>query len=660
MLLTFLHIIPSLFSAQDDLSVSDDMIPGTVKSITVSGVYGQGDYDLSKPSWTSLANPSTYTIALNASVKAGESKALTDKTSALMMIPQILGADAKVSMVFNDGAKDKTVSFSLNGTSWTAGKHITYVLSSSKITTLKMGDLTYPKGWNSVNQIRTAYDPKDPNSSVDAGLFVVNDENKVIAANVKLTLSSTSSGTSWSLPTGSKLKFSPKYNYFVYYPYQDNLAGLPVVNTTISDVSISSSTQFFAAAIANWKIATDQSTLKKMNDCDLQIGMASLDEDGCSVSFKMEHAMGLAEIVLAKGSFTDRICYLVGYEEYPTWNGTTTSYASSSIKNHTMYGIADHRYVSIVKPGENSFMSNTDKDAWKEEVKLSPAANEVKSGTAYNSDNTTTPHAYTLAVGDIYYSDGAISHQEDTLLISTSERIPIGIVGYTTMNEDGNYWTEKGVSGKGGHALVMCLKTIDSTGKTSSGSEYVWYSSKSNLGRTKVKSKSLLVNSYSETYGSGYAETDTLIQKWGSDAAAAYQAKNYSTLPANSAKCTGWFLPTAGQYYAVMTNLGAPFSDDWTGIWDGNRSTHPNEGFFSNMAKVTTNINNKLKKVGDSNYTEFFGDFNIWAWTSSEFSSSAAVSIGSGISVSQGSGSFRFYGAGSKMNRAPVRPFLAF
>ena len=657
--LSFNHALTAI-----TFSISADMIPGKVKSITVSGVYGQGDYDFSNASWGSWDKPSTYAIELNdASVNAGESKALTDKNSALMMIPQNLGADAKVSMVFNDGSKDKTVSFSLNGTSWTAGKHITYVLSSSKITTLKMGSLTYPTGWNSVNdgathKIRKAYD-----LNTSAGLFVVNDENKVIAANVKLPLS-TSSGTSLSLPTGQKLKFSPQYNYFVYYPYQEEgLPGAPAKDAP--NINVTSAEKFFDGAIDTWKshnIAADQSTLEKMNACDLQIGNASLDEDGCSVSFTMEHAMGLAEIVLDKGSFTDRICYLVGYEEYPTWNGTTTSYASSSIKNHTMYGIADHRYVSIVKPGENSFMSNTDKDAWKEEVKLSPAANEVKSGTAYNSDNTTTPHAYTLAVGDIYYSDGAISHQEDDLLKSTSERIPIGIVGYTTMNKDGNYWTEKNTKDDkiGGHALVMCLKTIGSTGKTSIGTGYAWYSSNTDAGRTKVNSKDKLVNSYNQSYGSGYSETDALITKWGSAAAAAYQAQRYSTLPAPSSKCTGWFLPSAGQYYAVMTTLGATFSSDWSGIWNGDTSTHPKLGFFSNMTTVTKNINDKLKNVGDSNYTEFFGSVNTCAWTSSEFSSTGAVYVDSGVDESKGSGSVRFRYGSYKTYQKPVRPFLAF
>lgn len=651
--LSFSHALTAI-----TFSIGADMIPGMVKSIKVSGVYGQGDYDFSTGKWIHLANPSTYVIKLDAPVEAGESKALTDKTSALMMIPQEdFGEDAKVSMEFNDGKKDITVSFSLNGTSWKAGNHITYVLSSSKITTLKMGSLDYPDGWKSVSQIRTAYDPNDPNSSVSAGLFVVNEKNNVIAANVKLTLISTSSGTSLSLPADSKLKFSPQYNYFVYYPYQDqvSLRGLPVVNNThICDVS--SSTKFFADAIATWKsskITADQSTLKMMNACDLQIGKASLDDDGCSVSFKMEHAMGLA-VLNRESKNVPKHYILSGHPSYTWDNGTTTLIPNATLSNsQKLYATTNTQGVKVIPPSAESSFSSTSNgnDAWTGDVNITAAANGVGTGTA-KIKATKIDHDYTMAVGDIYYSDGAMTHQSEAL---ASGKTPIGIVGYL----GSDYWTEKGVSGKGGHALVMCLKTIGSTGKTSIGTGYAWYSSNIDAGRTKVTSKSDIVNSKNQPYGSGYTETDALIKKWGSAAAAAYYAQNYNTLPAPSSKCTGWFLPTAGQYYAVMTNLGAPFSDDWTGIWDGNTTTHPNLGFFSNMTTVTKNINDKLMTVGDSNYTEFFGAVNTWAWTSSEYSSTDAVTIDSGVDDSKGSGSVRFDGLGKPIQK-PVRPFLAF
>lgn len=661
--LSFSHALTAI-----TFSISADMIPGTVKSITVSGVYGQGDYDLSKASWVPLANSSsTYAITLNASVKAGESKALTDKNSALMMIPQDLGPNAKVSMVFNDGAKDKTVSFSLDGTSWKAGNHITYVLSSSKITTLKMGSLDYPDGWKSVSQIRTAYDPNDPNSSVSAGLFVVNEKNNVIAANVKLTLISTSSGTSLSLPADSKLKFSPQYNYFVYYPYQDqvSLRGLPVVNNThICDVS--SSTKFFADAIVTWKsskITADQSTLKMMNDCDLQIGKASLDDDGCSVSFKMEHAMGLA-VLNRESKSLDHFYKLQGYEDYTWSNGSVPMTANGTFSSgQKLFSTTATQGIMVVAPNSTVTFTNTSngKDEWKTtsvSIKINEG-NKVYSDEAklklQHYDETT----YTMDVGDIYYDNGGITKpSKDEIAAARKNGLTtIGIIGYL----GNDYWTEKDVviSEKkvGGHALVMCLKTIESTGKTSIGKGYAWYSSNSTAKRSWVNSISLIADSYKQSYGSGYTETAALINKWGSAAAAAYQAKNYSTLPAPPNKCTGWFLPSAGQYYAILKGFLGNFS-----FTDNNFSSFIKKN--GSIANITNTINEKLSSVDDLNYTEFFGSINTWAWTSSEYSDEYAVGIDSGIDDGHEKGTIRFFFDGAfyqgKKGELPVRPFLAF
>lgn len=643
-------------------SVSADMIPGTVKSITVKNVSGQGDYNISTGTWGSLgAASASYAISLGTSgagiaVKAGESKALTDGSSALLMVPQTFaaGSSAQIEMVFHDGNKDRTVTASLAGTSWDAGKHITYVLSASSITTLQLGGIAFPTSWShsytsTTNPLKSAYANGDK-----MGLFVVDDSKKVIASNVQLSYN----GSAWSLPSGSKQKFSPKYSYFVYYPYQSSLTGLPAQGASVSDVS--SAKAFFSSAISTWssnKLAHDQSTLDKMNACDLQIGMGSLTSDGTKIQFAANtHAMGLADITLGSKTVPNTY-HLSTYSEYTWTHGTTTIHAVASVSGRNLYKVADYHYVTIVKPGQaTSFScgSTSDADAWTEAVLVSPADNAIVKGTA-TSKRTAISIAHTLAVGDIYYSDGALSSQSESLL---SGKTPVGIVGYVGEN----YWTEKQLksSNKGGHALVMCLKTIGSTGTTSIGTGYAWYSSNTDAGRPKVNSKALLTGSNNQTYGSGFNETNELITKWSTAAAAAYHAKHYTELSASSSKCSGWFLPTAGQYYAVMTTLGAPFSDDWTGIWDGNTSTHPKLGFFNNMTTVTTNINNKLKKVGDSNYTEFFGDINTWAWTSSEFSSSYAVFVDSGVDDSKGSGSVRFHNLNSKTYQSPVRPFLAF
>lgn len=631
-------------------SVSADMIPGTVKSITVKNVSGQGDYNISTGTWGSLgAASASYAISLGTSgagiaVKAGESKALTDGSSALLMVPQTFaaGSSAQIEMVFHDGHKDRTVTASLAGTSWAAGKHITYVLSASSITTLQLGDINFPTSWSrsytsTTHHLKSAYANGDK-----MGLFVVDDSMKVIASNVQLSYN----GSAWSLPSGSKQKFSPKYSYFVYYPYQASLPGLPAQGASVRDVT--SATAFFSSAISTWsssKLAPDQSTLAKMNACDLQIGRGSLTSDGTKIQFSANtHAMGLADITLGSKE-VENVYHIKGYETY-TWKyDKTTVYAFDGFSGRSLYNVASHQYVAIVKPGvETSFScsSTTDADTWTGEVKVKPNADAVAKGTAISSRSTYSKE-HTLAVGDIYYSDGALSSQSEALL---SGKTPVGIVGYV----GDNYWTEKQLmsSNKGGHALVMCLKTIGSTGSTNIGTGYAWYSSNTDAGRTKVSTGDMIRGSSSQAYGSGYTETAALVAK-GSAYAAATAAKNYDALPAKSSKCTGWFLPSAGQCYAVMKSLGGGISPDTWNI--GN--------FFGNMTTVSGKINKALSKVGANKYTEYFQGVNTWEWTSSEFSATYAVSVDSGVDDSKGSGSVRF-SRDTKAAQLPVRPFLAF
>ena len=668
MLLTFLHIIPSLFSAPDDLSVSDDMEKGVINSITIEGVKGEGDYDLSdnksdnKWDLSNSTAAGSYTVSFDGvEGKVDGKRALTgggNDNKVLMMIPQKLVDDANVTINFTPtGRGVKEASFSLGGTTWEPGRHITYVLSTTKLLNLNMGTITYPDGWESVND-NAVHKIKSSYTNGDAiGMYVVDKNNKVIEENLKFTYN----GSQWTVEPGKEFKGSPKYNYFVYYPYQsDGLPGAPAKDTP--NINVTSAENFFDDAIDTWKsrkLAADQNTLDKMNACDLQIGKASsLDEAGLNISFAMKHTMGLAVLNRESKSFTKHYI-LSGYTSYTWDNGTTTLIPSATLSNsQKLYATTNTQGVKVIPPSAVSTFSSTStgNDAWSDDVNITAVANGVGTGTA-KIKATKVDYTYTMAVGDIYYSDGAMTHQSEDL---ASDKTPIGIVGYL----GSDYWTEKDTKEKGigGHALVMCLKNIGSTGSTVMGTGYAWFSSNSDVGITKVNSRDLLVKSYNQTYGSGYTETAALIKNFGRNAAAAFYAKNYNTLPANSSKCTGWFLPTVGQYYAVMKTLGAPFSDDWTGIWDGYTTTHPYRGFFSNMTTVTKNINKKLKKVGDTKYyTVFFESFNTWAWTSSECSSTNAVFIDSGVDDSKGSGSVRFNGGDfAKTYQLPVRPFLAF
>ena len=662
--LTFSHALTAI-----SFVAAKDILSGTVKSVSFKNVKGNGIYNLETGIWTSVDTPMDFTLRLGTdgngvTVNGTSDIALTSGTQNFMMIPQrFTSDDSKVVMELEEADGTSYHLEALLKTEWQAGHTVTYRLSSSSLLPgLEITTVSYPQDWvgkykvDGKSVFNSAYQKGD-----SIGIYAINAGGEVTQANVKATYD----GTKWSLPGGEKLRNNATISYFAYFPYvkddDQKIASMPRVGTKVSSDDLSSEHAFFKGLEDNWEVK-DQSTLEKLNAADLQVCKAVLDKTASGLNLTMQHGVGLADITLGQG-----LNYkLENYEKYK-WTASIVSDKLAD-KESKLYKPVVNQMLGVIKANHDTTFKGVAsggwKCAWKNELTFNPTCAQIIKKTAEREDDN--EHLYTLEVGDIYYTNGALTHQNYDL-----ETIqPIGIVGYI----GNDYWTEKDfeISRKpvGGHALVMCLKTIGSTGSTKAAQEgknvqayigtgYAWYSSNTDAGRTKINNKDLLVNSYKQSYGSGYTETAALIKKWGSAAAAAYQAQNYNTLPAPSSKCTGWFLPSAGQYYAVMTNLGATFSSDWTGIWDGNTTTHPKLGFFSNMTTVTTNINDKLKTVGDSNYTEFFGDINTWAWTSSEFSSTNAVHIDSGVDDSKGSGSVRFYNI-SKTDQVPVRPFLAF
>ena len=660
--LTFSHALTAI-----SFVAAKDIPQGIVKSVSIKGVKGKGIYGFDDNSWVLDPGSKDYSLALGSegngmSINGTEDVALTTNNQHFMMLPQNFETDeSKVEIVYQgtDGTLH-TLETSLKDTEWQAGHTVTYRLSSSSLLPgLEITTVSYPQDWvdkykvDGKSVFNSAYQKDDA-----IGIYAINARGEVTQSNVKATYD----GTKWSLPGGEKLRNNATISYFAYFPYvtydDQKISSMHKVVTKVSPDDLSSEHAFFKGLEDNWEVK-DQSTLEKLNAADLQVCKAVLDKTASGLNLTMQHGVGLADITLGQG-----LNYkLENYEEYK-WTASIVSDKLAD-KESQLYKPVVNKMLGVIKANHDTTFKGVAsggwKCAWKNELTFNPTCAQIIKKTAEREDDN--EHLYTLEVGDIYYTNGALTHQDYDL-----ETIqPIGIVGYL----GNDYWTEKGVSGKGGHALVMCLKTICSIGSTKAAQEdfkngknvqayigtgYAWYSSNIDAGRTKVNSKSDIENSCYKTSGSGYTETAALINKWGSAAAAAYQAQKYSTLPAPSSKCTGWFLPTAGQYYAVMTNLGAPFSNDWTGIWDGNTSTHPKYGFFNNMTTVTTNINNKLMKVGDTKYTEFFGDINTWAWTSSEFSSVVGVLVDS-----RGAGSVRFYSnCYSKPGLNPVRPFLAF
>ena len=221
-------------------AVGKDMVPGTISKITVRGVKGEGDYNIATNTWNTdnVTAGAEYTIDNlgsngDGTITGEKDVALTNNDQTLLMIPQTLGSDAEVEIVFDNDNGAKTLTASLNGTSWEAGHSIIYKLSASEVTTLSLGNIEFPTNWSSqytttANKLKSAYDGTEK-----IGLFVVDDQGYIRNANVQLTYNS--STKSWNLPESTNVLFSPRFKYFAYCnPTSTDLSNnLPQVGTKV-------------------------------------------------------------------------------------------------------------------------------------------------------------------------------------------------------------------------------------------------------------------------------------------------------------------------------------------------------------------------------------------------------------------------------------------
>lgn len=109
------------------------MAPGTIKSVTVTNVRNSGTYDMLRSAWTLNDATTSYTVSpdmATGSTTADGTKLNADDAT-FMLLPQTLGADSKLEVMFHDNisGRDRLLTASLNGAEWPMGKTVTYRLS---------------------------------------------------------------------------------------------------------------------------------------------------------------------------------------------------------------------------------------------------------------------------------------------------------------------------------------------------------------------------------------------------------------------------------------------------------------------------------------------------------------------------------------------------
>ena len=109
------------------------MAPGTIKSVTVTNVRNSGTYDMLRSVWTLNDATTSYTVSPNMATGSttAEGTKLNADDATFMLLPQTLGVDSKLEVMFHDNisGRDRLLTASLNGAEWPMGKTVTYRLS---------------------------------------------------------------------------------------------------------------------------------------------------------------------------------------------------------------------------------------------------------------------------------------------------------------------------------------------------------------------------------------------------------------------------------------------------------------------------------------------------------------------------------------------------
>ena len=267
-----------------------------LKSITLSGIPNVGTCELTakegapqtpSQTWTfdteadgTTKKTGSYTFLLeDKDIKVGESYALTsnEDKNILMMIPQNLqGTEAKLTFVLDiRGKGNQTFTFDLSNQTWLPGTSVTYKLSASAINHLENAEVKFPDSWKDTEQAKYSYPKTDFNEGESIGLYVVNSNNAIEEANLKLTRDQDGK---W-MPENNDTKFLKLkgYKYFAYYPYN---ATAPNVDATKDHAE-----EFFKDKISSLSVVSDQSKEATLLAQDFQVAKGEIANDGSTLDF---------------------------------------------------------------------------------------------------------------------------------------------------------------------------------------------------------------------------------------------------------------------------------------------------------------------------------------------------------------------------------------
>ena len=288
--------------------------------------------------------------------------------------------------------------------------------------------------------------------------------------------------------------------------------------------------------------------------------------------------------------------------------------------------------INVQSVGSGTWVANGEENVTSKEVKRRFTADELKIGDYFYSDGT--------------WSDGGLRrlYTDGSVVIAAEKPAPlngktvVGIVFQTDKSRIGSKEKDKLGGEDKAHGLVMSVKNAAMSQK--------WGPNSQDEGLTECKTKA---DNYNDISGYGNCEHIRTCRGNFDDYLAFKAADGYNTTCPVSATTTGWYLPSSGQWWDIMQNLGGCPA---LAKLDEQTSSQSGDFTWSDQGDVPAALNAWMEKIATDSKDNFRN--NDWIWSSSEYSDSF-VRYWSVFSDGRVECDWR-----AKYNYLDVRPVLAF
>jgi uncharacterized protein (TIGR02145 family) len=432
------------------------------------------------------------------------------------------------------------------------------------------------------------------------GVFVVKSDGTLALTNAKYTYN----GSKWLNSSNNEgLLYSEGATYFAYYPYKEDS-----YMTGTYDATKATATDFFATLISGWTPTTDQSTQALFTAQDLMVSAGNVDATSHSCTFTMDHQMSMIEMDLAQVKYS--------------YNGVD-SYKFTFGDTYKPFNIADGKYRLIIKPA-TSFKIVGDNDAhtrgtaatkWHISA-TSPALAKYKvykyQSAAASLTTTTEPYIIhgDATIGNYLYADGT----------NGTEYKSGSTVGIIFSNELTLAQYNAGCR----HGKAIALNNANS-------SNACHWANADNSPYTDqtVHPYCKLINTCYDDISSGY---DALSANSIYVTTSTNEAWNYcytykdGTTHSGSLEKRNWYLPSMGEWWDVMENLGTWTDTQKTTIKGMHTSATGLSSIITDLSNTYFDgLNTKLTAASGSAIVPDNGAY--YFWSASEYDSSSAVCV---------------------------------